>query len=64
MIGDQLETDILAANKAKISSVLVTTGVKNIDMKNAKPIFEGFTENWISFPGTVARRQLTINNDF
>ena len=29
LIGDQLETDILAANNAKISSVLVTTGVKN-----------------------------------
>ena len=33
-------------------------------MKNAIPIFEGFTENWISYTGTVARRQLPINNDF
>ena len=33
LIGDQLETDILAANNAKIFSVLVTTGVKNINKK-------------------------------
>ena len=29
LIGDQLETDILAANKARIFSVLVKTGIKN-----------------------------------
>jgi len=29
LIGDQLETDILAANNANINSVLVTTGVQN-----------------------------------
>ena len=33
LIGDQLETDILAANNAKIFSILVTTGVKNINKK-------------------------------
>lgn len=36
LIGDQLETDILAANNAKIFSVLVTTGVKNTN-KRIKP---------------------------
>ena len=33
LIGDQLETDILAANNAKISSILVNTGVKNLNNK-------------------------------
>ena len=36
LIGDQLETDILAANKAKIFSVLVKTGIKN-NNKMIKP---------------------------
>ena len=38
LIGDQLETDILGANKAQIPSVLVTTGIKNIN-KKIKPTF-------------------------
>ena len=33
LIGDQLETDILAANNAKINSILVNTGVKNKNKK-------------------------------
>jgi 4-nitrophenyl phosphatase len=33
LIGDQLETDILAANDSKIPSILVSTGVKNINKK-------------------------------
>ena len=32
-IGDQLETDILAANKSKIYSILVKTGVENTNNK-------------------------------
>ena len=35
----------------------------HIDMKKAKPIFEGFSENWIDYSGTIPRRQLQINND-
>jgi len=33
MIGDQLETDILGANKAKIDSALVTTGINTTKKK-------------------------------
>ena len=36
LIGDQLETDILAANNSNITSVLVKTGVKN-NNKKIKP---------------------------
>ena len=33
LIGDQLETDIVAANKSNIYSILVNTGVKNTNKK-------------------------------
>ncbi|MBA32160.1 MAG: hypothetical protein CL748_06630 [Chloroflexi bacterium] len=39
MIGDQIETDILGANKARIDSALVTTGINNTD-KNINTLYK------------------------
>ena len=47
LIGDQLETDILAANNAKISSVLVNTGVAN---KNKKIKFSVCVNSLMELP--------------
>ena len=38
--------------------------ISKIDMKDAKPIFESFSENWDPIYGQVPRRQMHIDEEF